>query len=322
MGRAVAAGQAHVRAAQPRAARPAQQSPAVTELARHKSADQTGRRLDHYMAKMQGPYVVNGAKVHVTPHFRTLHGESPQVTEAAVGKIRRALGDARFTKIGMSVRHATGSRGSPAQVRETVQALIDAGALRAYSEVPPEQAIRRMMWDYRIGLDCRGYVGGAALYSRGTGDRSAPLDRMSLDMTRLTMPNNAFRTVPITTARAGDWLHLKPDAGGRDHNVIVRSNTVHRVDGDRPVVRGKTLPSSFAREGWPAGSTPSVRVFEVDSSWGGGERGDYGGVERRVWVHNEKSGQWAHWDAKGQIHTSPGPYAHDLDAVYRPRREP
>lgn len=321
LGRAVAAGRPLVDQSRG-LARKAPVPEAVRALSRPDPEARVRARLDRFMAEMQGPYQVDGREVKVTPHFRSLKNLDGKVVAADVVRVRNAVGAEKFKEIAMAAARATGSRGSAADVRKTVQALLDAGAHRKYVNVPAEQAIRRVMWDYRIGLDCRGYVGQAFLSSRGDGEKAAPASRYGLDPSTFQQPSNAFRTVRIQDARAGDWIHLKPDAGGRDHNVIVRSNTTRQLDGPRLEISGKQVPRAFAEDGWPAGTKPTLRVFEVDSAWGGGESGHYGGVERRVWVHNEKNGLWGHWDANGDFRVSSGPYAHDLAGVYRPRREP
>ncbi|MBK7583813.1 MAG: hypothetical protein IPI67_26925 [Myxococcales bacterium] len=321
LGRAVAAGRPLVGRSGPLAQK-APSPEAVRALSRPSPEAQLRARLDRVMAEMHSPYQVDGREVKVAPHFHSLKGLTDEVIAADVVRIRKAVGPEKFKEIAMSAARATSSRGAAADVRKTVQAMLDAGVHRRYGKVPLEQAIRRMMWDHRIGLDCRGYVGHAFLRSRGDGDKPASAERYGLDPSTFQQPNNAFRKVRIQDARAGDWVHLNPDKGGRDHNVIVRSNATRQLEGARLEVSGKQIPRAFVDDGWPAGTKPTLRVMEVDSAWGGGETGESGGVERRVWVQNEKSGLWGHWSPKGDFRVSAGPYDHELDAVYRPRREP
>ncbi len=172
-----------------------------------------------------------------------------------------------------------------------------------------------MMWDYEIGLDCRGYAGQALLFSRGSGDVPARASRIGLDTEFVIQESPGFRKVPVSQTKAGDWIRLAP-SGGRDYDVIVRSSSLRSIDGPVLVLAGKSVPRAFADDGWPPGSTPNVRVLEVDGSWGGA------GVERRIWIHNERSGRWGHWNERGELQFGRGPCAHDLDGVYRPRREP
>lgn len=296
-------------------------SAAVRVLARPNPESQLRARLDRFYSEMRAPYLVGGREVRVTPHFATLHGLGGTRQIAALAKIRKLVGAEKFQALGPKPARATSTRGSASDVHKTVQAMIEAGGLRAYGSMPAAQAIRRLMWDHDIGLDCRGYAGQAFLYSRGVGELSADKQRFGLDPSQFVMPNPAFRKVGIAQARAGDWVHLAADKQGRDHNVIVRSNTTHKFEGPRLMVSGVQVPRAFAADGWPPGATPSLRVMELDASWGAGSRGDHGGVERQVWIHNEKSGMWGYW-RRGELQISAGPYAHALEGVYRPRREP
>lgn len=287
---------------------------AVKRLSEPSRETEIRARLDRFYADMNASYRVDGEEVRVAPHFRSNFGrEKPQI-QAQVQKIAKLVGKEKFPSIALSAAHATGTRGSAKHIARTVQAMIDAGGLAPYRGLSKSDAIRQMMWDHEIGLDCRGFAGQALLYSRGSGDVSARADRYGLDPEFQIQESPGFRKVPVAQARAGDWIRLAPVAN-RDHNVIVRSNSLRAVDGPTLVVAGKSVPRAFAEQGWPPGSTPSVRVLEVDGSWGGA------GVERRVWIHNEKSGRWGHWNDRGELQFGPGPYAHALDGVYRPRRE-
>jgi hypothetical protein len=276
------------------------------------------------MARMRGNYRVGGHVVQVTPHFRSRYEESEDQTERFVLHVKHALGEKAFRPIAMNAARAVRSRGYPEDVQVVTQALIDAGALDKYPGLPPQQAIRRLMWDLKLGFDCRGYVARALLYSRGTGIKEASLARYAdKDIGNVEFPTTMMRRVSVAQAKPGDVIHLKPPKDERDHNVIVRSNSLVRFPGVGHLeVRGRTVPEAFVRDGWPAGSNPSVRVLEVDSSWGGGPRGDFGGVERRAWLHNEKSDLWAYWEPDGTFRITPGPYDHELDGVFRPRNEP
>jgi len=295
---------------------------AVETLSRRPGETQLGVRLEQFFSSMRGPYVVAGRRVEVTPHFRSLLDSSRVPQEKALGEIKKALGSQAFAPIALSARRATSSRGSAKDVRIVTQALIDAGALEKYSGADPARAIRRLMWDLGIGLDCRGYVAQAFLYSRGkagTAANGAPYGLSNPG--HFVFPTAAMKKVDVAQARAGDIIRLAP-VDGRDHNVIVRSIRTLRLGGDGDVrIAGRSVPLAFLKGGWPTGSVPSVRVLEVDSAWGGGLTGDRGGVQRRIWLHNERSGQWAHWDQSGEIAFGRGPYGHELMGIYRPKDE-
>ncbi|MBK9001331.1 MAG: hypothetical protein IPM35_36895 [Myxococcales bacterium] len=287
---------------------------AVESLSRPSRETEVRARLDRFYNDMKATYRVDGEEVRVSPHFRSNFGQTEADIQARVRKIAKLVGKEKFPSIALAAAHATGTRGSAKNIAKTVQAMIDAGGLTPYRGLSKSDAIRQMMWDHEIGLDCRGFAGQALLYSRGSGDVPARADRFGLNPNFVIQESPGFRKVPLAQARAGDWIRLSPVAG-RDHNVIVRSNSLRAFDAPTLVVAGKSVPRAFAEDGWPRGSTPSVRVLEVDGSWGGA------GVERRVWIHNEKSGLWGHWNDRGELQFGRGPYAHDLDGVYRPRRD-
>jgi hypothetical protein len=281
---------------------------AIQRLASAPSENQLSARLDDLMKRMSGPYVVNGQKVRVPAAFQTLYGQKD--VRPALSGIRRAVGSERFKAIAMNAARAVGTRGRPEDVTKTVQSLIDAGALKEFPLLSTEKAIVQVMLKYEIGFDCRGFVYRAFLYSRGSADKEAKAARFNLadpgnfDFART---GGALRRVAIESARAGDVIRLLP-LDGRDHNVIVRSSRRLTRDAEQLEIHGKTLPVSFARVG------QKLQVLEVDSSWGGGS------VERRVWVKNENSGRWAFWE-DGKLRVTPGPYAHELDGVFRPKGE-
>lgn len=300
---------------------------AVQALTQRTPPDRIGRRLDQFMARMNASYRVGGQTVRVTPHFRSRYfdDQAGKAQQKYLLSIQRAVGPDAFRPIAMNAARAVSSRGQPEDVQVVTQALIDAGALDKYPGVAPDKAIRRLMWDMKLGFDCRGYVARALLYSRGQGNREAAGARYGIRrVADAVFPNDALARVPVAQARPGDVIHLMPPRGEtRDHNLILRSNTAVRVsDPSQFTVGGRRVPASFVRAGWPAGATPSVRVFQVDSSWGGGRTGDIGGVERRTWLYNEKTQQWADWDEGGSFRAGAGPYAHPLDGIFRPKSEP
>jgi hypothetical protein len=113
-------------------------------------------------------------------------------------------------------------------------------------------------------------------------------------------------------ARPGDMMILKPPAGGTSgHTMIVRDR--HEIaDSDKAGLAGL---ADFA------GPTDKVHVVEVDSSWGAGHGNVLkGGAQRRQFLYNEDTKQWA--DVTGGIvEPSPhGPYeGHPIDGFYRPK---
>lgn len=309
---------------------PRTESPAVVQLAERRNPESVGTRLDELRRRMLAEYQVDGKSVRVSPAFRSLHGVSDQQKGAYLAAIKKAVGPERFAKLAPHALAATSTRGTPEDIRIITQALLDAGAarelLRQRPDLPPEQAVRLVMGAYGIGLDCRGYTLRAFLHSRGNGSQAARMDRyFEKDAGNVLFQNESrLRRVStdLSVARTGDIVRLKPDAEGRDHNVIVRSNELRRLPptGEMTVL-GKQVPDRFVTRGSSGGAQPAVRVITVDSSWGGGGDPTLGGSQRTAWLHNEKSGEWGYWDRFGQFRTSSRPYDHDVDGVFRPRRE-
>lgn len=302
----------------------------VAALSKQASPEAVGNRLDALHRQMQAEYRVDGKQVRVTPSFRSLHGVSAQQQSAFVSAIKKQIGTARFAEIAPQVLGATSTRGTPEDIRITTQALLDKGAatklLEKHPDLPREQAVRMVMGANGIGLDCRGCTLRAFLHSRGTGSHPARMNRYfdkgAGDV--LFQSESRLRRISadLSTARTGDVVRLKPGADGRDHNVIVRSNDLRRLPptGEMSVL-GNQVPASFVTKGTAASGEPSVRVITVDSSWGGGGDPTHGGVRRMAWLHNEKSGEWGHWDHFGRFQTGSRPYDHDVDGIFRPRGE-
>lgn len=305
-------------------------SPAVASLTKRSDPEAVGSRLDAIQRQMSAEYRIDGLTVRVTPAFRSLHGVTAAQQNAYLAAVKKRLGPERFAELAPHVLGATSTRGTPDDVRITTQALLDAGAtdelLKERPDLPREKAVRLVMGAYGVGLDCRGYTLRAFLHSRGTGNQAARMDRYFEKGAGevVFQHENRLRRVSsdLSSARTGDIVRLKPDADGRDHNVIVRSNELRRLPptGELTVL-GRQVPPEFVTNGATGGVEPSVRVITVDSSWGGGGDPTLGGVRRTAWLYNEKSQEWGFWDRSGTFKTSSKPYHHDVDGVFRPRSE-
>ncbi len=281
----------------------------------HPSASAALRRLDEFRRSFAGPYVVEGKRLLIDPHFRMNGGYGTNPDEA----VRRAsvvLTPKVLASLSSALRLTATGKAEPRVLVRVTQALIDAGAQREFGEGP--EAVRKMMWKYGIGVDCSGYCRRAFLASRGVSEAQASarygigrsVDGFDPDQLR------SFRKVKCEAARAGDVCKL---GHGRDnHKVIVARHDVI-PGGQRSVeVPGHgPLPASFRGSG-------RVHVFEVDSSWGAGPHGSaQGGVGRRVWVYSEATGRWGSYHAStGKLEvSSKGPYGYALNGFFRPRNE-
>lgn len=274
-----------------------------------------GRRLDAFLEQCHPTFMVGGRAVRVPLHFASNYAGHKVVEDARV-EIKKLLGDAEFSRLSHDISQATGTRGRPEHIARTVQALIDAGALETMLPgVEPQAAIRSMMFTLHLGLDCIGYSLAAAEYARGTGSMPKPAARLGFP-DRSAVDFGAWKKVEFADARPGDVLHMPRVNGERQHNVIVRNaQRVAVKQNEKLLAMGREVPAVFTR------GASSVQVFTVDSSWGGGERGDFGGAERRVFVLNPETKLWASWDARGQLEFGPAPGGHAEIECKRPHGE-
>jgi cell wall-associated NlpC family hydrolase len=259
------------------------------------------RKLDAFMNRANAPYRVGDETVYVTPGFRMNEGYGPSVAQAA-SAISKKLpkGAVPLSTIG---RVASG-KGTPDRIQRVTQALIDAGALADFKADSPEQSVRQMMFHYGIGNDCSGYTYQAYASVHGTHfNPDAPPGRLVSRDAKDARPGDVMRLIAADGSTGS----------GTGHKVMVYSHEVRPRGAPPPRVSNRPeVPASFTNGG-------PVHVFELDSSWGGGENGAYGGVERHVWLFNEKTSRWAHFDSRDKhvVVSKSGPYNHKLDGVFR-----
>ena len=290
-----------------------------------------GKHLDTLLREAQGPYSVSGISVRATPAFRTRHGESAAQTAAYVRDIQRAVGPKVWRDIAMAAAHATGSRGSLANIKRVTQALLESSrgkAVVAKFKDDPVKAVRSVMVEFGIGLDCRGYAVHGFLAARSVNGVAAPKAKYGFDA-GMTPPHTSKRlkSVDIMQTRTGDLLRLLPDAenGHRDHNVVVRSKRTMSVAAQAPLkIEGRNIDPGPLRT--PGGGATRLTLLSVDSAWGNARRlpdGSYapeptwGGVERRVWVHNPTTDKWGRVSGARIVETPLGPGNHKQARAYR-----
>ena len=293
------------------------------------------QRLDIFRALATTRFRAEGADALVTAPF--------QMGGFTAGPGNAAIVRAVAQSIGLSEDEATRAlfgRATPGQVHRLAQGLIDAGRLPAPNGTETLAArIRRMMYDHGVGFDCAGYVAQAFLASRAMGRAQSPLRSVPAvtdDLSRLE--GRGFVRVPITSARPGDIVALAaPAHEAVGHRVIVYAARVATNDDrifvfnraaealSRAMNRGRSNEISVAQRDLRSVETflrqPGLRALVVDSSWGASQVSDFGGVERRIWLQDERTGQWAWTDAVTAAHVSDKPYDHPVQGVYRPARE-
>jgi hypothetical protein len=242
-----------------------------------------------------------------------------QANQAAVAK---AAVRAHLTPADLGL--VLSGRGSPASIHALTQALIDDGRMPPDPDgsVLPESRIRTMMFDCGIGIDCAGYVQQAYLRAVGVSASAAGWRaRMNEDLSNLAA-RGFTRIGDVTRVRPGDIVVLGPpqeQPGQPGHRAIVYEQHI-ATDGELAALRLNTAASrAFA-------STPPIRVFSVDSSWGCNGNAQFGGVRRESWWYCESTRQWG-WLEQGDettrsFLTASTPMAHPFDGpfgIYRGR---
>lgn len=273
------------------------------------NAARTKRGLDDLRDRFSGPYRVEGAVVPARPMFRMVTHEVPRKNELLVDALARAERVNGFA--------ARVGQPSPSDLVRITQALIDAGQL------PPEPGdiatrIRRMQWDFGIGIDCAGWCKEALLATctkvlplRGPGMESF----RDLDTTR----SRSFARIDVCDAQPGDLFTLDPLPGATwGHNVIVYEHTI----ADAANKRSLASLYGFAMRAFLATDGPH-HVFEVDSSWGAGAFGsEHGGFRRDTWIYDASTKRWGWFlpDAPRTFVTADdGPADDCFHGAYRPR---
>jgi V8-like Glu-specific endopeptidase len=261
-------------------------------------------RIKEYFDLANAEYTLkDGTKVKARPQFRYAKAGG---TEAAIENVKGILGK-QFEKDHPNIIHmAAYGRAKPRDIQAINQALIDKGKLPAGSSTADD--IRQMQHDFRMGIDCAGYVQLAFIYAFKGKDDDPPDLRESLglqarrgDEVLSDLPRTHFKKVPVTDARTGDLFVLNPRAGDTDragHTMIV-------LDHIKPA------------------APDTVHSFVVHASWGTDTYGpEHGGVEERTLKFDTATGKWWDIDPRDGSDAFPntvGPYnKHIIDGMYRP----
>jgi hypothetical protein len=269
-------------------------------------------QLDSFLAAAVPVYRTPDGNVQVATPFR-LPRSYPDYESSVVRPNNRAV-CAAARAIGMSdatLNLVLHGRGTPAQVQQLTQRLIDAGRLPpATPEVTLEIRVRQMMIAHGIGFDCAGYVRQAFIAAHpdaGVAWR-APLNE---DLTGLAA--RGMTRLSIDDAQPGDLLVLKPPPHEFGHTVVVydvRPLTAEEREHLDRLVSGTPALAPFAAS--------CMRVFIFDSSWGSGGNATVGGAQRQKWVQDQTTGKWLSLDGRGYYALFDQPYDHSVEGVYRP----
>jgi hypothetical protein len=277
------------------------------------SVAQIQARLDGFLASASPTYRTAEGNVRVAAAFR-LNGGYPNLESVVTGHepTLRAVAN----RIGMpdsAVALVKQGRGSPDQVRQLTQALLDAGCLPDPSRGSLGTRVRQMMFDFGVGFDCAGYVRQAFSAAHPTASvawRSASNEDLS------GLGQRGLARTTVDDARPGDLLVLKaPTPHEYGHTAVIYDSRGPTV-ADRERLRGwaeKTGSRAIAE----VADSAALHVLIVDSSFGSSGKADQGGVERQMWVHDQVSGRWLSFEANQVVLSEGVPYAHPVDGVYR-----
>jgi hypothetical protein len=287
------------------------------------------RKLDEFRDSMKASYHTpadtpgGAATVTVPPPFGMGAGYKEQQTLAADPKRVEHLANIKKknTRISHFIGRVQFARGSPEEIRVVTQALIDDKALDDEPAAGSlEQRIQRMMFDYRIGTDCAGYVQQAYLFAKGVGRRTAGFKADIGNENLGNLTHQGYTEIAPSAASPGDLVVLDPPSKDQPgHTIIVYSRREATAD-DKKELKEKLAAAGRLADGssfLAAGAT--IYVFEFDSSWGSSGDPKYGGIQRRTfWYNPSGTPKWA-WtkDDPTRAITGELPYDHPLRGFYR-----
>jgi hypothetical protein len=278
-------------------------------------------KLDAFMASARGPYRAEGQTVEVPAFFRMNNGWNQSLANKPDHRAALASAAESAHIPPSTVAIVQSGRGSPEQVREVTQALIDAGQLEK-SGPDLVTRIQRTMWKFGVGMDCADYAQRAflAVHGGSRGDLGLKPDISNEDLQGLDRASKLVK-VGVAHARPGDLFILgSPFQGEPGHCVIVYSHEVASEEA-KAAMRQRCGADAY---GLLKGDSV-VHLYQVDSSWSAGSMGrPYGGVRRETWLYDETHGLWGRLElaAGGQFSSSTGPAGHPVVGAYRPRGMP
>ena len=282
------------------------------------STAQIGERLDAFYEGATPTFHTKEGDVRVAIGFRmTLPPGTRE--EAFLRQERVAQSHATEVttvarRLGLEPGPLVSGRATPEQVRRVTQALIDGGKLPPGTPQDAWLRVRTLMCNYGLGVDCAGYVQQAFLASRQVA-RSGTALKPAINENLAGLAGKGFARVSPGEARPGDLMIFAPPHGATvGHTVIVRDV--------QPVKPEDCEYLSRFAPGWGHPDPSRVKALVVDSSWGNAADPQQGGVERRMWIHDEQSGRWmselyGHW----RVAETPHP-PDSIEGAYRPRGEP
>jgi hypothetical protein len=273
--------------------------------------------VDAFFKSMCGSYQTPSGAVVVPTTFMMNPGYAAQRAfkanpdnQAAMARLASTAGLSQ-----LALGRVQQGRGTPDEIHALTQALIDQQPpgiplLNTAAPIWQPNDVRKLMHNHAIGIDCAGYVQQA--YLRATGRTRAQLG-FAPDLTNeglFGLPQKGFaKFSAVADLRPGDIIvfNAPPHSDQPGHRTIVFDQRV-ATDDDTSAISAADGGPAFA-----AGGT--LRVLEMDSSYGsGGYYGD-GGVQREKWIFNETSQKWAYLHLLAAADSSSDPMTWAVDNI-------
>ena len=207
-------------------------------------------RIDEYLDLANATYTLpdGGGTVRARPQFRFAKLGGMQ---EAIRRVSGILGKPFEKAHPRAIHMAAYGRAKPSDITFITQGLIDAGEFKklkdANTSATNEELVRMVQREFKMGIDCAGYVQLAFIHAYRGSDDDSPSIRRSLGLHEkrgweklASLPRRHFTKVNVTDGRTGDLFVLRPRADARDrawHTVIGR--TYGR--GYRAHVRGRRI---------------------------------------------------------------------------------
>jgi hypothetical protein len=316
--------------------------PAALSAPASKATD-VKKKMDEYFDHSNNEYTLpDGSKVRTQPQFRMNFadrqtGDTGRHQEDELNRLLQP----KDPSLKRAIHMVAYGRATPEQIQRVTQGLIDQGALTTVKKVWEEKgeaefkakypntawplsdadAVKLLQWSMGVGVDCAGYAQQEFLAVHGGSRADYGLQGIGDESLTGLKGNPHFKQVGPAAADPGDFMILGPPPGESVGHAVMVQDRHALTDAERASYPGI---ENFARPG------DKAQVVVVEGSFGAGGRGDpaTGGVQRRVFLYNETTKQWADmrrdWtrtsDPTVHISKGTGPYDHPLDGIYHPRK--
>lgn len=242
-------------------------------------------RLDDYLNQSNAEYTLDTGTVIRARHAFSYGYGVTSILDKLKSKIKTQLGSSVYYKLQRKgnpiITMVLYGRGKPGELKQVTQAIINSSS----DIFADADDIRAQQREFRIGIDCAGYVQLAFFYSIYGHDNDTPSRRRALGLDerrgseRLENLGTAnFTEVGILKAQPGDLMVMNPrEKSETDHSFLDSDHSMHTVI----VVEHK--------------KSGDIHEYIVDASWGNDAYGSkFGGVGRRTLCYNEATKEW--WD--------------------------